>query len=141
MYIISFSSDGDRGHCPYQASLLSKYEELLFSRSDMVACCVVAFDRDDAPDPPIWWIADCLHGLKCQRCRLLHNLALNPGMSVINAARINATLHGRQSLTNLIGTAKMNDVFAVQIFSLENLLALFKSGDIAGGYYSAPFVT
>jgi hypothetical protein len=35
----------------------------------------------------------------------------------------------------------MNDVFAVQFFSLENLLTLFKSGDIAGAYYLAPFVT
>jgi hypothetical protein len=50
---------------------------------------VVVFDRDDAPDPAVWWIADCLHRLKCQRCRLLHNLALNPGMPVINAASIN----------------------------------------------------
>jgi hypothetical protein len=64
--IISFSSDGDRGHCPYQASLLSRYEELLLSRCDIAACYVVAFDRDNTPDPPIWWIANCLHELICQ---------------------------------------------------------------------------
>jgi hypothetical protein len=45
-------------------------------------------------------------------------LALNPGMSVNNADSINATLHLRKSLTNLTG-AKMNDVFAVQIFPLS----------------------
>jgi hypothetical protein len=49
-------------------------------------------------------------------------------MPVINAASINATLDLRQSLTNLTGAAKMHDVFTVQVFSLENLLALFKSG-------------
>jgi hypothetical protein len=95
VHIISFSSDGDRGHCPYQASLLSRYEELLFSRCDTVPCCAMAFDCNDAPGLPIWWIADCLHALKCQQCRLLYNLALNPGMTVINAASINATLHLR----------------------------------------------
>jgi hypothetical protein len=30
VHIISFSSDGDQGHCPYQASLPFRYEELLF---------------------------------------------------------------------------------------------------------------
>jgi hypothetical protein len=35
----------------------------------------------------------------------------------------------------------MNDVFAVQVFSLESLLTLFKSRDIAGAYYLAAFVT
>jgi hypothetical protein len=62
-------------------------------------------------------------------------------MPVINAVSITATLHLRQSLTNLTGAASINDVFAVQVFSLENLLTLFKSGDIAGAYYLTPFVT
>jgi hypothetical protein len=95
MHIISFSNDGNREHCPYQASLLSRYEELFLSRRDIVTCCVVAFDRNDAPDPLFWWIADCLHGLKCQRCRLLHNLAVNPGTPVTNAASVNARLYLR----------------------------------------------
>jgi hypothetical protein len=48
-------------------------------------------------------------------------------MLVITATSINAALHLRQSLT-LTGTAKMNDVFVVQVFSLENLLTRFKPG-------------
>jgi hypothetical protein len=51
VHIVSFSNDGDRGHYPYQTSMLSRSEELFFSRCDIVTCCVVAFDRDDAPDP------------------------------------------------------------------------------------------
>jgi hypothetical protein len=62
-------------------------------------------------------------------------------MPVINAASITVTLHLRQSLTNLTGAAKVNDVFAVQVVSLENLLTPFKSGDITGAYYLAAFVT
>jgi hypothetical protein len=38
LHIISLSSDGDLEHCPYQASLLSRYEELLFNRCDIVTC-------------------------------------------------------------------------------------------------------
>jgi hypothetical protein len=137
--IISFASDGDRGHCPYQMALLAHYEALLWGGDDIVTCCATVFERD-APRIPIWWIADCLHALKCQRCRLANNLTLTAMMPVINAASVNAILHLRQSLTNLTGAAKMSDIFAVQVFSLENLSQLFRSGCIAAGYYLAPFV-
>jgi hypothetical protein len=138
--IISIATDGDRGFCPYQASLFPKYEDLILGGWDIVACCAAAFEHETDKTPQIWWIADCLHALKCQRCRLSNNLALSPTMPPINAASLNATLHLRYSLRNLGGAAKMNDIFAVQLFSVDNLIALLAKGDVYGAYYLTPFV-
>jgi hypothetical protein len=47
MHIIVFSSDSD------------PYTKNCFLVDAMLLRVVVAFDCDDAPGPPIWWIADC----------------------------------------------------------------------------------
>jgi hypothetical protein len=43
---------------------------------------------------------------------------------VLNAALLNASLNLRHCLTDLRGAGKMNDIFAIRSFSVENLLTL-----------------
>jgi hypothetical protein len=70
---------------------LEHYEALLSDRHAIVTCCATVFEsKYEAPPPvPIWWVADCLHALKCQRCRLANHQAVTRMMPVINAASRN----------------------------------------------------
>jgi hypothetical protein len=61
-------------------------------------------------------------------------------MPPINAASVNRRLRLRQSLKNLRGAAKKNDIFTIQSCSLGNLLQLLWHGDVYGAYYLTSFV-
>jgi hypothetical protein len=138
--IISIATDGDRGFGPYQASLFPKDKDLMLGGWDSVAWCGGAFNHEAGETPQIWWIGVCLHALKCQRYRLSNDLALFHTMLPVNAASLNATLHLHYSLKKPSGAAKMNDIFAVQLFPGDNLARLLANGDVYGAYYLTPFV-
>jgi hypothetical protein len=140
LQIISIATDGDRGYCPYQSQLIEKYRDRLLGKQNIVSCCAAAFQHETDEIARIWWIADCLHALKCQRCRLANDLALHSTMPPTSAS-LNATLRLRQSLKDLSEAAKMNDIFAVRLFSVQNLLQLLRAGDVYGADDLTPFVT
>jgi hypothetical protein len=93
--IISIATDGEREYWPYQSQLIEKYRDLLLGKQEIVSCCAAAFQHETDEISLIWWIADCLHALKCQRCRLANDLALHSTMPSINAASLKATLRLR----------------------------------------------
>jgi hypothetical protein len=54
---------------------------------------------------------------------------------------LNTTLRLREPLKDLSRGGKRNDIFAVQLFTVENMLQLLRAGDVDGGYDLTPFVT
>jgi hypothetical protein len=114
------ASDGDRGNLTVQKELFSGYEKALIENKDIAMICDSQFGNRRDP----WWIADVLHVLKNQRCRLAENVYFTRGRDPINAATLNEILQLRHSLSDLTGIAKMNDVLAVQLFTFENLAKL-----------------
>jgi hypothetical protein len=66
--------------------------------------------------------------MKCQRCRLKKTLFLNP-TEPFSATSLNLTLNFEHSLTHLSGASKMDDIFAVELFSVDNLVALCRTNE------------
>jgi hypothetical protein len=97
--------------------------------------CQEVFAPRDTP----WWIADTLHVLKCQRTRLKNRIFLSPAVYV-DAGVMNETLNLNVALTNFEGLAKMNDVLAVELFTIDNLEKLVVDGKMIEAYYLLPFV-
>jgi hypothetical protein len=124
--ILTFATDGDRGHLAYQQAVFSNYRKVL--DNDLESICEHCFQAQADPIGgavrTIWWVVDPLHCFKCQRCRLQGNLSLCPGGPVLDVALLNATLNLRHCLTDLRGANKMNDIFAIRLFSVDNLLTL-----------------
>jgi hypothetical protein len=142
--ILTFATDGDRGHPAYQQALFSNYREVLEDGLQSICdhCFQAQADPIGGAARTIWWVADPFHCFKCQRCRLQGNLSLCPGEPVLNAALLNASLNLRQCLTDLRGASKMNDVFAIILFSVEDLLTLAMEEhlNVYGAYDLMPFV-
>lgn len=73
--IVAMASDGDRSYIGYQNSIFDCYKETGLSRpleelSNLArGSCWWRF----------WWLADPLHALKCQRCRLRNKVFVEPG--------------------------------------------------------------
>jgi hypothetical protein len=134
--ILSYASDGDRGNLTDQGTLFEMYEKDVVGDKEISEICDKMFPIGHRA----WWVADVLHVLKCQRCRLNEDLYFAPNGEAINAETLNRVLKLRHSLSNLTGIAKMNDVLAVQLFTFENLMKLIDAGELNGAYYLAPFV-
>jgi hypothetical protein len=113
------ATDGDRSYVGYQNSLFQRYQDVL-DRPLEALCHVGAGLCFQA----FWWVADPLHTLKCQRCRFKSKLFIKP-TEVSSAVSLNLKLKPKYSLTELKGASKMNDMFAVQLFSIDNLITLF----------------
>jgi hypothetical protein len=138
VHTIAMATDGDRSYVGYQNSLFQRYQDLL-GRPLEELCHVAAGSCFQA----FWWVADPLHALKCQRCRLKNKLFIKP-TEVFSAVSLNLKLKLKYSLTELNGASKMNDIFAVQLFSIDNLITLFDANQSAISLseieYLTPFV-
>jgi hypothetical protein len=112
VHAIAMATDGDRSYVGYQNSLFQRYQDLLDRLPEELyhvaaGSCFQAF----------WWVADPLHSLKCQRCRLKNKMFTGP-TKIFSAVSLNLKLRPKYSLTELNGASKMNDIFAVQFFLL-----------------------
>jgi hypothetical protein len=124
--ILSVASDGDRSYIPYQKDLFDRYEDRIDKSLEEITDFL--FNRGDHI-PQLWWIADLLHVLKCQRCRLKNNVFIIPG-KMFNAQSLNKILKLRHALTDLEGSSRMNDILAIELFSLDNLVRLWSWGNL-----------
>jgi hypothetical protein len=87
----------------------------------------------------IWELADPLHALKCQRCRLVRFLTFSPGSRSFCARTLDETLGIGEPLERLTGADRMNDPLAVLLFTMENCLKLLFAGQFAEFCYLLPF--
>jgi hypothetical protein len=87
-------------------------------------------------------VANPLYVLKCRHYPLRQNFDLSADGSVIHATLLNRALNVRRLLTELLGASKVNDIFPVQVFSLENLVALLKmeTENLCAVYSLVPFI-
>jgi hypothetical protein len=131
--ILTFATDGDRGNVEAQRDLFESYKGRLHLDIDALSHAI--FANRDIP----WWIADTLHALKCQRTRLEKRLFLAPSIYV-DARGMNETLNLNIALTNFQGLAKMSDVLAVEVFTMDNLRNLIENEKLVEAYYMLPFV-
>jgi hypothetical protein len=142
--VVSVASDGDRSYLRHQNEIFLRYSMMLGGSLDEICdyCRGSSFFCPDiSPQSKFWWIGDLLHILKCQRCRLQNDLYLMPG-EVFNCVTLNKKLHLRHSLTDFKGVNKMNDVYAVELFSVKNLIILLQEKDcnLREIEYMTPFV-
>jgi hypothetical protein len=133
IHVLTYATDGDRGNITEQKNLFLSYRDKL--NQPIEAICADVFGDRDEP----FWIADTLHVLKCQRTRLDKELYLSEEIPFINATKLNETLHLNVALTNFKGISKMNDVLAVEVFSMDNLMILLSEGKFVESYYVLPF--
>lgn len=118
--IRSIATDGDRAYMKFQENIFwSYFDDIQLSLDEI---CTHLFCKEN---PELWWIGDLLHALKCQRCRLEKHLFLVPGHT-IHCSTLNLKLNLRNALTEakMRGVHKMNDVFAIELFSMDNLIRL-----------------
>jgi hypothetical protein len=136
--VVSVATDGDRSYLIYQQNIFKHYESRLNRSLEELSDLAVA----SCSQRP-WWLADPLHALKCQRCRLKNFLFIKT-TELFTAASLNLKLNLKHSLTNLEGASKMNDIFAIQLFSLDNLITLIDSDESEINFseieYLTPFV-
>lgn len=105
----------------------------------------VRLTNDWTEDLNQWPISDLLHLMKNARSRLaLGSLAFNAETrSVINAKWIASKLE--PTCANAFEARKpldlLKDDLAIRAFTLENILTLWRQGDVAGAYFLYPFVT
>jgi regulator of replication initiation timing len=142
--VVSVASDGDRSYLRHQNEIFLRYSKMLGGSLDEICdyCRDSSFFCPDiSPQSKFWWIGDLLHIMKCQRCRLQNDLYLMPG-EVFNCVTLNKKLHLRHSLTDFKGINKMNDVYAVELFSVKNLIILLQEKDcnLREIEYMTPFV-
>jgi hypothetical protein len=131
--LLAFASDGDRGNLSPQMQLFESYEAHLDRPIEEVCEMHLTQART-------WWVADALHALKCQRARLEHDLILDPEIPPVNATLLNETLRLNVALTNFQTILKKNDVLAVEVFAIENLVVLLDEGKLVEVLYLVPFV-
>jgi hypothetical protein len=132
--VLTYATDGDRGNLLAQKKIFDSYREYLDEEMEVI--CDRVFPSMEGP----WWIADTLHVLKCQRSRLENDLFLDPDFSPINAETMNESLDLGAPLTNFRGLTKMNDVLAVEVFTMDNLVTLVYNYNMLEAYYLLPFV-
>jgi hypothetical protein len=87
-----------------------------------------------------WQITDILHAMKCRRCALANEIAFAARLRRFRADSMNEALHLKLPMLDLTGAAKVNDGFAVALFSAENLMVLWKEGLRWEFLYLLPFV-
>jgi hypothetical protein len=88
--LTSSATDGDGGNCDDEKYLFGLYARYLELPPDSL--CTVMFESECNIT---WRVADILHCLKSQRCRLVNCLALPPNGETLNAAKLNQTLQLR----------------------------------------------
>jgi hypothetical protein len=121
--IIAGASDGDRAYVPHQTMLFEHFlripekRKFLGQLTALDALCDI-FDlycNSNLPEKPMLWVADMLHALKCQRCRLRNRLYIVPCQAMtFNNKDLNDILQLRYSLTLMNGTDRMNDIKIVK---------------------------
>jgi hypothetical protein len=131
--VLTYATDGDRANISEQKKLFTLYRERL--HEPIEAICADVLESREEP----FWIADTLHVLKCQRTRLEKELYLSQYTPSVNATKLNESLHLNMLLTNFQGISKMNDVLAVEVFSIDNLMILMTDGKFLEAYYVLPF--
>jgi hypothetical protein len=85
------------------------------------------------------WTCDKLHCLKYQRSRLASNVGLAADSIITNALIMNSNPHVKFSLIDLRAFDKMNDVYAVDLFTFQNVNSLLNNEDCANARYFLPF--
>jgi regulator of replication initiation timing len=141
--VISVATDGDRSYLGYQTGLFPRYSALICEHEVKSGACLDRISsqlfRSNVPNQCFWWISDILHVLKCQRCRLKDELFIKIGVS-FDSNSLKEVLMLKASLTKFKGATKMNDIYAVKLFSVESLVKLVSAGRIAEADYLMPFV-
>jgi hypothetical protein len=136
VHVISVATDGDRSYLTYQVQLFPHYSCRISEGLDRL--CDEFFERN-IRKRDFWWIADILHVLKCQRCRLKDNLFLRAKNS-FNCTSLNRILGLKDSLSKFKGPNKMNDIYAVRLFSIDSLVKLMcNEGNPSEIEYIMPF--
>jgi hypothetical protein len=67
--VIAVATDGDRSYDGYQKSIFQSYRTCLDRPLEDLSQFAAG-----SSFPQFWWVADPLHALKCQRCRLKNKL-------------------------------------------------------------------
>jgi hypothetical protein len=122
------ATDGERASVQCRNPIFALYRNCLDDNMSTIASRVS--DR-------VWELADPLHLLKCQRCRLRHSLAFTRFSEKIDSMRLNLVLEVGKPLTQFGGVKAMNDAYAVSLFSMKNLLSLLLENKRAGLLFSS----
>ncbi len=86
----------------------------------------------------IWFVSDIFHILKNARSRLInHPIAVNPldDEQLITAEDIEWRLHLGKALTDCNSESKMNDMFPMQLFRIQNAVSELDSDNYHSGLY------
>lgn len=120
MRVVNRSTDGDYGHQKIYDDL---FEELVKIAPDFNISKLLDAEFN------ILATGDMLHCIKVGRVRLLSNkLVIDPTNleNEVDFSRIAKILNGGKALTDLSQIGKMRDVYALEFFSLTNLITLLE---------------
>jgi hypothetical protein len=67
------------------------------------------------------------------------DLYLSEYIPFVNATKLNESLYLNAALTNFQGISKMNDILAVEVFSIDNLMIFMTDRRFVEPYYILPF--
>jgi hypothetical protein len=135
------ATDGDSGMNPAHTAAFAKYQDFQGGLAEIVAQ-LIASDPDGLSE---WPIPDLLHMEKNARAKLAtSNLALHSASGTtltarsvaddLNSDRMRKVLTARSRLDFL------KDGFALETFTLENLIELWQSGHPIAAYFMLPWV-
>lgn len=126
-------SDGDSGLTRYQIEYFKKNIEkklpLLFSEEHPISVfdLVKSLFGQSPKHPPLPTL-DILHACKSARTRLINGpVCLNKEIDPLSPEEISMILDIGTTLTDLSSIGKMNDFYAINLFSLNNASKAFKS--------------
>lgn len=130
----AIATDGDSGYAQLHRGMLDRWFTT-YKRSGLDSVL------DNCPEGDHLFVADLLHILKNARSRLLANdLTIRvDGSFPFGAAILNQLLSLGSALTDKSSTGKMRDAYALEIFTLENVLRLIDSAEWIMAYYILPF--
>jgi hypothetical protein len=133
IHVKAICTDGDRSYLPLHIVFFNKYSHMIHEDIDNIA--------NQLKNETKWPVADTIHCLKCQRCRLKESIGMKSSSShAVNSDNMELILQLGPPLTLFTGAAKMREDLAIKLFTPENLFKLFEVGHFPAMYYMALFV-
>lgn len=135
-FLVRFvATDGDRGYDNMHLTMFSKWKDLYY-RHGLDKVIESISDEDDH-----LIVSDLLHLLKNARSKLLNSKVsvFGDGSAVFDAADVEKCLKLGAALNDYTSKGRMRDIYVLEIFTLRNVIKLFRKGEVAIAFYLLPY--